>query len=277
MRNYSKTIIAAATALAAGSAFAGTPASAPAPAPAAAPIGELHVGYTTEYIWRGAEYGDDLVEAGVDLSTEWNGLGLSAGAWYGSVHNSTLLNGIPNVNIPDHLDELDLYGEVSKDFGFLKAHLGYIWYHFDQQQAQLGPVSLKLIDDRQEIYFGVSRELYWGIEGSLTYYWDVETDNGGYTELGFTKSFEVCPRSSLDLSWKTGYFVEEGEFSHTALVAAYNFKVTDTATLTPFVGVSVELDAVDEVFGATKIQSLIGGSNDQGNQLFGGVKFAVSF
>lgn len=277
MRNYSKSIIAAATALAAGSAFAGTPAT--VTAPATNPFqGELHVGYSTEYIWRGAELGDDLVEAGVDVSTEWNGLGLSAGAWYGSVHNSRLLQN-PLIDAPSHYDELNLYAEVSKDFGFLKAHIGYIWYHFDQADLSFGPLSFKLLDDRQEIYFGVSREIALGIEGSLTYYWDVETDNGGYTELAFSKNFEICSRSSLDLSWKTGFLAEEGELTHTALVASYNYKVTDTATLSPFVGLSVELDGADDSANDRfKLPAALPfDNNDQGNQLFGGVKFAVAF
>lgn len=270
MHNTIKTFVAA-SALAAGSAFAGSPVAAPAPAAApSAPFqGVLHVGYSNEYIWRGVELGDDLVEAGVEVSTEWNGLGLSAGAWYGSVHESRI------GTTPSHYDELDLYAEASKDFGFVKGHLGYIWYHYDN----LSVSGLKLIDDQQEIYFGVSRELAYGIEGSLTYYWDVETDNGGYTELGFSKSFEVCQRSNAELSWKTGYLAEEGELNHTALIATYNYKVTDNATLSPYIGVSIELDAAGQANpNKFRLPALTtGSSGPEGNQLFGGVKFAVKF
>src|SRR6188768_123162 len=73
MQNYCKTIgaLAAATALVAGNAQAEVEY-------------ELHTGYSTEYLFRGLDLGQDLVEVGFDAATEWNGLGFSAGAWYGS-------------------------------------------------------------------------------------------------------------------------------------------------------------------------------------------------
>jgi hypothetical protein len=49
---------------------------------------ELHTGYSSDYLFRGANVGNDLVEVGVDMATEWNGLGLSAGAWYGSFNET---------------------------------------------------------------------------------------------------------------------------------------------------------------------------------------------
>ena len=45
---------------------------------------EIHGGYSSMYLFRGLDLGDDLVEFGVDVAGEWNGLSLSAGAWYGS-------------------------------------------------------------------------------------------------------------------------------------------------------------------------------------------------
>lgn len=272
MRNHQQTLIAALSALAAGSAFAGT-VTAPAPAPTTPSYeASLHVGYTNEYIFRGVEYGDDLIEAGIDVSTEWNGLGFAGGVWYGSVQSSRLMHGVP-AGLPTHYDELDLYGEVSKDLGFATAKLGYIYRHYDAVSLN----GYKLIDDQQEVYVGLSRELFWGIEGSLTYFWDVEYDNGGYTELGFKKSFELCDKTSLDLASSTGYLVEEGQLSYTALTASLNYKVTETATLTPFIGLSIELDEADNGFSNFNLPGALGLDNDQGNQLFGGVKFAVSF
>ena len=73
MQNYCKTIgaLAAASALVAGNAQAEVEY-------------ELHAGYSSEYLFRGLDLGDDLVEAGVNAATEWQGFGFSAGAWYGS-------------------------------------------------------------------------------------------------------------------------------------------------------------------------------------------------
>ncbi|MFN4942377.1 MAG: hypothetical protein ACK5G9_01135, partial [Akkermansiaceae bacterium] len=73
MQNYYKTI----GALVVASAFAAGNASAEIES-------EIHAGYTNEYLFRGLDLGSNLVEAGLDVSTEYNGLGLSAGAWYGS-------------------------------------------------------------------------------------------------------------------------------------------------------------------------------------------------
>ncbi|MGA0845883.1 MAG: hypothetical protein ACO3RV_05020, partial [Luteolibacter sp.] len=72
MQNYCKTIgaLAAASALVAGNASAELEY-------------ELHTGYTSEYLFRGIDLGQDLVEAGFHASPELSGLNVSAGAWYG--------------------------------------------------------------------------------------------------------------------------------------------------------------------------------------------------
>src|SRR5690606_24636481 len=119
MRNYSKTIgaLAAASALVAGTASAFEVEY------------ELHTGYTNEYLFRGLNLGTDLVEVGVDVATEINGIGLSAGAWYGSFSNTVnLANAGPARPLDTDFNELDLYAEVSKDLGFLTASIGYIAY-----------------------------------------------------------------------------------------------------------------------------------------------------
>lgn len=255
MRNYSKLLgaLAATSALAAGSAFAGSPVmttSAPTQTAAACDAGfegNIHIGYNTDYIFRGTDQGEDMVEAGLDLSKDFGGFNLSGGLWYASITDS---------HVGDY-DELDLYAEASKDFGFATAYVGYIWYHFEGTDE---------IDDAQEVYFGLSRELFWGIDASLTYYWDVETDNQGYTELGLKKSFEFTPCISLDLGSKLAYLVEEGDFSHWTTSAAVNFKVKDTFTISPYLGVAVELDGAEEYSGKS-----------EKDYLFGGVKASVSF
>jgi Na+-translocating ferredoxin:NAD+ oxidoreductase RnfC subunit len=74
MQNYCKTIgaLAAASALVAGNASAEVEYT-------------LGTGYSSEYLFRGDNLGQDLVEASASASTEWNGLGLSAGAWYANL------------------------------------------------------------------------------------------------------------------------------------------------------------------------------------------------
>ena len=125
MRNYCKTIgaLAAASALVAGTASAEIEYS-------------IGTGYTNEYLFRGLNLGQDLVEASLNAQTEWNGFGLKAGAWYGSYDFSTPFGEYD-------VDELDLSAEINRDLGFLTAAVGYIYYMNEDQ--------FNLIDDAQEV------------------------------------------------------------------------------------------------------------------------------
>jgi hypothetical protein len=210
MKNYCKTIgaLAAASALVAGNASAEVEY-------------EIHTGYTNQYLFRGLDLGDDLVEVGADVATEWNGLGLSAGAWYGSFANGGA-----------DFDELDLYGEVSKDLGFASLAVGYISY---QNLRALG-------DDAQEVYFSATKEFF-GVDFSLTYFWDIETDNDGYTELGASKGFELSPCLTLNTGATLAYLCEESEFAHLTAKVSLDWAFTETATLSPFVAASWGLNS----------------------------------
>lgn len=211
MQNYCKTIgaLAAASALVAGNASAEVEY-------------EIHTGYTSDYLFRGTNLGNDLVEVGVDVATEWNGLGVSAGAWYGSFANGP---------IDQDFDELDIYGEVSKDLGLATLAVGYIGY---QNERLLG-------DDAKEVYFSVSKEFY-GIDTSFTYFWDVETDNNGYSELSFGKGFELSPCLTLSTGLTVAYLWEESEFAHLTAKVSLDWAFTETATLSPFVAAALSLD-----------------------------------
>jgi hypothetical protein len=217
MQNYYKTI----GALVAASAFAAGNASAEIES-------EVHVGYTNEYLFRGLDLGSNLVEAGADVATEWNGLGLSAGAWYGSFS--------PNPNagyaVGDDGDELDVYAEVSKDLGFATAAVGYIYY-MNQRN---------ILDDAQEVYFSLA-QTYFGVDFSLTYFWDIETDNDGYTELGASKGFELSPCLTLNTGATLAYLCEESELAHLTAKVSLDWAFTETATLSPFVAASWGLNS----------------------------------
>jgi hypothetical protein len=234
MRNYCKTI----GTLVAVSAFAAGNASAES-------IDlnyDLHAGYTSEYLFRGTNLGQDLTETGFDASADWNGLALSAGAWYGSYEADT------------NLDELDLYGEVSKDLGFATAAVGYIWYHnFDD------------LDDAQEVYFSFSKDFGF-LEASLTYFLDVETDNDGYAELALGKSFELSPCLALNLGGVLAYLTEEGHLAHFTSKVSLDWGFAENAKLSPFAAASIDLSGGHGIaYGAAK------------NELVGGTMVSVSF
>lgn len=204
----------------------------------------LHTGYSSEYLWRGLDLGDDLVEAGADVTTKCYGLGLSAGAWYGSFESEGI-----------NTDELDLYGEVSKDFGFIKTSLGYIAYLYPNSNA----------DTAQEVYFGVSHNFGFA-DASLKYFWDVEGDNDGYTELALSRSFELSPCLALNVGTNVGYLVEAGDFTAWTTKVALDWGFAEHAKLSPFVAFSVALSDEPTTFYA-----------GSGNELVGGCMLSVSF
>ena len=260
MQNYCKTIgaLAAASALVAGNASAGT--SAPAPVSAAPDSSisyELHTGYSSEYIFRGVNLGDDLIETGFDVATEAYGLGLSAGVWYANYQESLLGTEINS-------NEVDFYAEVSKDFGFVTLSTGYIYYYNDVDQAASNYYGGNY-PDTQEVYFSAARDFGFA-KASLTYFWDIVGDNDGYSELGLSRSFELSPCVSLNASSNFGYLLEEADFTAWTTRASLDWGFVEHAKLSPFVQYSVALS--DEPTTAYDRSE---------NEFVGGAMLSVSF
>jgi hypothetical protein len=250
----------------AGNASAGTPAPAPAPVsePESAISYELHTGYSSEYLWRGLDLGDDLIEVGVDVAGKWNNLGLSAGAWYGSFDAAnTVTAGRFNQDVQLDTDELDLYGEVSYDLGFLTASVGYIYYYYPQAHSNKEYANL---DNSQEVYFGLSRDFGFAA-ASLNYYWDIDgANNNGYTELALSRSFELTPCLALNVSTNVGYLIEEGQATAWTSKVALDWAFVESAKLSPFVAGSIALSDDND--------SAYWGS---GNEFVAGSMLSVSF
>jgi len=249
MQNYCKTIgaMAAASALVAGTAKAEVEY-------------EMHTGYSSEYLFRGLDLGDHLIEAGVDASTEWNGLGLSAGAWYGSFDAPKNIRFVGNGQVDN--DELDLYAEVSKDLGFLKASVGYIYYEYAQATSNH---FYSKNSNAQEVYFGISRDLGFA-EASLTYYWGVMGDNDGYSELALAKSFELSQCLNLNVGTNVGYLVEQGDFTAWTTKVSLDYGFAEHAKLSPFAAVSFALSDEDNT-----------AYEGSGNEFTAGAMLSVSF
>ena len=248
MQNYCKTIgaLAAASALVAGNASAEVEYN-------------LGTGYSTEYLFRGANLGQDLVEVSASASTEYNGIGLSAGAWYGSYDVNA---GGPFGGDFD-IDELDLFTEASKDLGFATAALGYIYYN----NEDLGGV----IDDAQEVYVKLSRDLGFA-NAYVAYYWDIETDNDGYSELGLSRSFELNQCLTLNLGTNIGYMVEQGQDTAWTTKASLDWGFAEHAKLSPFVALAVQLTDDQDNYTGT------GTTYDSfGNELVAGCMLSTSF
>jgi len=206
---------------------------------------EISTGYTSEYIFRGVNLGQDLVDVGLSAATEIDRFGISAGAWYATFRD----------NIPfdsNATDELDLFGSVTYDFDFLVAGVGYIWYYYPEAGGHTA-----------EVPVSISRD--WGIvDTSLTYFWDVRGDNDGYTELAITNETELNSCLTLSSGLFTGYLAERGRLCHITAKVALDYALTETATVSPFIAHSWALTEVGAYQGSK-------------NQLFGGVQVAVSF
>lgn len=241
-------------ALVSASAFAG---EIVAPVVEATPCfeGDVAVGYHSDYIFRGARLGTDLVDSAVNLSKSAWGLDFTAGAWYGSYENNS-----------SNIDELDLTFGVSKDLGWARFNTGYIWYNTDADSFGT--------EDTAEVYVGFSKDLCYGLSSSLTYFIDAsgelssdEGDNNGYSEFSLAKSDLFL--EGLTLSNDLGYLVEKGQLSHNTTKLGYDLSISENATLTPYIAYTWELDALEE-HGQ-------GFSDSEQNRFYGGVALTVSF
>jgi hypothetical protein len=215
MLNYCKTIgaLAAASALVAGTAHAEIEY-------------QLHTGYSTEYIFRGLDTGDNLTEVGLDASGKVNDqLSLNAGVWGAAFTNSPARTG-NNVD-----NEIDIYGGAAYNLGFVTAGSGFIYYN---NVGRLGR-------DAQEVYFSLSRDLGFAT-ASLTYFWGIEgLSNNGYSELALSRSFELSPCLALNTSTNVGYLVEGGDFTSWTTKVALDWGFSEHAKISPFVAVAVAL------------------------------------
>lgn len=278
MRKHTKYVgaLAAASALAAGYASAGSTAptqSASATVSSGSDlVGQVHVGYGSQYEFRFVDLGSDLVEAGLNLSYDLNEtFGLSAGAWYGSVNDSQ--------TVDNSFNELDLFAAVSTDVGPVSLELGYITYFFQDADADL--------EDSQEVYLSAGMDLVWGVNASATYFYDFDSYNGWYLQPELTKSFELTDCLGLNLS--AGVGVSDGHGRQVAdtlgavgtadgfqgwfVKAELPWQVRENVTFAPYVKyVDAESDLVSDTPSAVGTGELGGREH-----LIGGVKLTVGF
>lgn len=210
----------------------------------------LHACYSSEYLFRGTDLGDDLTEVGIDATTELNGWGLSAGVWSAAFDSPA----------PDDINaETDFYGSVSKDLGFMTASVGYIYYW------NIGSQGI----DNQEVSFAASRDFGFA-KASLSYFLDVDStakgDTDGYTEFALTRSFELSPCLALNVATNVGYLIEGGEFTAWTTKTSLDWGFAEHAKLSPFLALSI---ALGESAGSAWAET--------GNEFVAGTMLSVSF
>ena len=204
---------------------------------------EVSVGYDTDYIFRGANLGQDLLWTDVNVSTSLSdGLGLNIGAWYANPTDAGD-------------DELDIYAGVSTDLGGMSLDLGTTYYYYP---GATGSNTLE---------FGAALGTSVGaFDVSLGVYHDIDTENT-YVELGAGTSFDLTDNISLDLGASIGNNQDEviggqadGLTAVTITVGA-PIGLTDNASLTPYLGINAGLDD----------------NQDAGDEIFSGISLSVGF
>ena len=204
---------------------------------------EVSVGYDTDYIFRGANLGQDLLWSDVNVSTSLSdGLGLNIGAWYA---NPT--------DVGD--DELDIYAGVSTDLGGMTLDLGTTYYYYP---GATGSNTLE---------FGAALGTSVGaFDVSLGVFHDIDTENT-YVELGAGTSFDLTDNISLDLGAAIGNNQDEviggqadGLTAVTITIGA-PIGLTDNASLTPYLGINAGLED----------------NQDAGDEIFSGISLSVGF
>jgi hypothetical protein len=195
---------------------------------------EISVGYDTDYIFRGANLGQDLLWSDVNVSSSLSdGLGLNIGAWYANATDGGT-------------DELDVYAGISTDLGGMALDLGTTYYYFP---GDTGANALE---------FGAALGSSVGaFDVSVGLYHDIDTDNT-YIEVGVGTSVDLSDSLSLDIGATVGnnqnvVITDQAEgLTALTLTVGAPIGLSDNATLTPYVGINVGLDdndgADDEIF-----------------------------
>jgi hypothetical protein len=248
------TLIALATA--AGSANAGASAKNPsAPSDAIAPVDDslgfsISGGYDSKYIFRGVDFGDNLVWGSLSIPIKiTDKLTFTFAPWYGNIADG-------------EYDELDLAAGFSYDLGFGTLGLGYTWYYFPFSgfdtnepnvtfQTCLGAIGACKINWFSGAFCDFEADA--GDEG-----WYFET--GLNTTIALTDTVSLVPEARL--TYATDYYGQDG-FNNVLVKLGAPVALTKTATLTPYIAGSIALEGLDGI--------------GQDSELIGGVSLTVTF
>jgi hypothetical protein len=249
---YSLTLASAACA---STSFAGEPTyAAPAPAPPIIEVADdslgftVALGYDSQYIFRGVDFGDNLVWGNIDYANDFGSpVELNLGAWYAAT----------NGNDGDEFDELDLYAGISASAGPVDFGTGAIYYYFPDDDSY----TFEVYGSVGTEFAGVGLELYVGH--------DFELNDGG-TYAAITAGYSVPLGDTMSLDFSTGvsygddYSVAGADgFNNVDLRLALPIALTDTATLEPYIAGSIAIDSLSDA-----------GEDDY---LYGGVSISVTF
>ncbi len=204
--------------------------------------GEVSVGYESDYIFRGTNFGEDAPWASIGLNSAINDvMSVDVGVWY-----------INPTNNPSGFDELDLYAFLNFPLGPLSASFGGTWYYFPEPGGNTGEVSL-----------GLSKDLGIAELGVFAAH-DFDDLGGWYFEARALRSIPLTACLDLNLgagvSYGEEYFGVSG-WNNIYVRAGLGYHLTESATLNAYVGGNFLLDGLEDVVGATQDDELHGGAS----------------
>ena len=185
---------------------------------------EFHVGYNSEYIYRGVELGEDAYEYGLDIAgSSDSGLDWSAGIWSISPDGED-----------GNVDELDIYASVSKDLGIGSIAAGFTVYTYDGGG-----------NDDAEVYLGLSTQSC-GLDLGLTVFFgtDGNFEDEVLLEGTIGYSFEVSSKTTANIGITYGYMLDEGVATlganddgevYASASISLDYAVSDSITFSPYV------------------------------------------
>ncbi len=220
--------------------------------------GNLAAGFASDYEFRGALYGESLVETTLSLNTEYAGILWGASAWYGSTNNQGALDAEVD-------NEIDVTLSATKEFGPVTVSGGFISYNFPDGDNW----------NTAEFFGSASTELLAGITGTLNTYYDFDLNDGFYINPELSKSFKICDATSLNLSAGFGLFEsskasKDDGVNHYYVKAALPWQAKENLVITPYVKY---VDATGgEPSDFTKVDGDLGSEH-----VVGGVSLSVAF
>jgi len=199
--------------------------------------GELSAGYTTDYIFRGANLGEDAIWTGVEVSVPMTEVvDLAVGAWY------------INPTSGPFDDEADYYANLSFSMAGFDVGLGYAAYTYPEfGSGTTNEVGLTLAKNLG--FITISGGYYYDFDLELSYY-----------EVGLGMEYALTDALTAAISVRGGFI--DSDYAHTTIDVEFPIALSDSATFVPHVaGVFPGSD----VFG------------DQDDTIFGGAAIRVSF
>lgn len=204
---------------------------------------EFHVGYNSDYIFRGVDLGANAYEFGMDVSGEgYCGFNWSAGIWY-----------ITPEGQAD--DELDIYAAVSKEIGWATAEVGFTNYSYPGGG----------LDDDAEAYIGLSGEFMGLAVGGTVYYGTAGIFEAQFLgELSAAYAYQFNEKLSAEFGVTAGFILDEGDggyttdsgYVYTNVSLGFSYALADDITLNPYIAYTDADDSIggyDGVYGGATV------------------------